>query len=63
MRRRHTPHDGKSHTYSARQRMICITFDTVEDAEAWDRAGQPLFVLTDVDEDEDEDEPAGAVQE
>ncbi len=52
--RRHTPHDHRSHTFSARQRLICITFDTVEDAEAWDRAGQPIYVLTDVDDADDD---------
>lgn len=25
------------HTFSARQRQIVVTFQTVEDAEAWDR--------------------------
>lgn len=28
--------------YSERQRVVVITFDTPEDAQAWDDAGQPL---------------------
>lgn len=52
--KRHTIPTRRSHTYSARQRLLCITFDTVEDAEAWDRAGRPLYVLTDVDDADDD---------
>jgi len=28
--------------WSARQRIVVLTFDTIEGAEAWDREGQPL---------------------
>ena len=28
--------------YPAYQRQVILTFDTVEEAEAWDTAGQPL---------------------
>ena len=30
---------------SARQRVIVLTFDTVDEAEAWDAAGCPLSAL------------------
>jgi hypothetical protein len=31
---------------SARQRVVVLTFDTVEAAEAWDAAGQPIELPT-----------------
>jgi hypothetical protein len=31
--------------YSARQRVLVLQFTTVEEAEAWDRAGQPVTLL------------------
>lgn len=37
--------DGRSERFeSARQRTVILTFDTPEDAAAWDDAGQPLDV-------------------
>ena len=36
----------REHYYSERQRTIVLTFKTVEEAEAWDAAGQPLDDLS-----------------
>lgn len=35
--------------FSTRQRMVCLTFATAEQAQAWDDAGRPLNVLDQVD--------------
>lgn len=38
--------DGRSERVeSARQRTIILTFDTPEDAQAWDEAGQPIDLV------------------
>ena len=37
--------DKARNYFSERQRFIVLDFDSVEDAEAWDAAGQPLSFL------------------
>jgi hypothetical protein len=32
--------------WAARQRIVILTFDTTEEAEAWDNAGQPIELGT-----------------